>query len=381
MARRWLSAVLLGHAAVGGACAQDSVRGAQLYLRLPADVPSCVTCHGPDPTQGRNNILRAADNPAALQKALNDVGAMGFLKPVLGSAEVVDLAAYLGRVTAMANPQGPVGVWPPTLEFGTLSTGGVSPAHVVMLENRGAAAWQMQMPDIAAGPFSLVHDCPASLPPGGRCAATVRAEPVSVGASTGVLRVTADATWSPLPIGLVVGTRAGGVPVVAAQSPDAQLQFPSVALGAGHTLSWTLVSNGTQAATLGTATVTGPQASEFSIGGDCASGRVLAPAATCTIQLTHRPVVALRSRATLQVRSNGTNPATLELVGDARAAADPTPPSADPVAPGGGGGGCAAGPGATPRFDPTLLVLLALAALRLRARRTVTVQSRVFHMG
>lgn len=63
--------------------AQDALRGARQYLRLDAGVPSCLTCHGPDPAQGRNNLLRAADNPAALQKALNAVGAMGFLKGVL----------------------------------------------------------------------------------------------------------------------------------------------------------------------------------------------------------------------------------------------------------------------------------------------------------
>lgn len=355
------------------ASAQDGIRGAQLYLRLPGDVPSCVTCHGPDPTQGRNNVLRAADNPAALLKALNDVGAMGFLKPVLGGTDVVELAAYLGRVAAVANPQGPVGVWPPTVEFGTFSSGTVSPVHIVKLENRGGVAWQVLPPEIAAGPFTLVHDCPASLPPGGRCEARLRAEPALVGSSTGVLRFTADAAWSPLLVGLLVAARDGGVPALTALSPDAQLQFPPVALGASHTSSWTLISTGTQPATLGTATVSGPQASEFGITGDCTSGRVLAPSTTCTIQLTHQPVVALRSRATLQVRSNGSNPSTLELVGDARAVAEPAPPSADPVAPGAGGGGCAAGPAANSRFDPTLLVLLALAALGRRARRTVTV--------
>lgn len=61
----------------GAASAQDAVRGAQHYLQLPGGVQSCVGCHGPDPSQGRNNLLNAADRPATLQKALNAIGAMG----------------------------------------------------------------------------------------------------------------------------------------------------------------------------------------------------------------------------------------------------------------------------------------------------------------
>jgi mono/diheme cytochrome c family protein len=40
--------------------AQDAVRGAGLYLQLPGNLASCVSCHGPDPAANRNNLLRAA---------------------------------------------------------------------------------------------------------------------------------------------------------------------------------------------------------------------------------------------------------------------------------------------------------------------------------
>ena len=94
-----------------GAAAHDPQRGARLYLQLPA-AASCVSCHGPDPSQNRNNLLFAADRPAALQKALNGVGVMGYLKSVLGDPDVADIAAYLGRVVAEATTDAPIALWP-----------------------------------------------------------------------------------------------------------------------------------------------------------------------------------------------------------------------------------------------------------------------------
>jgi mono/diheme cytochrome c family protein len=46
--------------------AQDAVRGAALYLQLPGNLASCVSCHGPDPAANRNNLLRAAGQPLVL---------------------------------------------------------------------------------------------------------------------------------------------------------------------------------------------------------------------------------------------------------------------------------------------------------------------------
>ena len=113
--------------------AQDANRGAQLYLRLTGGVQSCVSCHGPDPTQGRNNILRAADNPAALQKALNTVGVMGYLKAALGEGDVADLSAYLGRVADDVQPGGAPGRLAPDARLRHLvSLGWASPVHRIL---------------------------------------------------------------------------------------------------------------------------------------------------------------------------------------------------------------------------------------------------------
>lgn len=120
-ARPFLAALALAAcaAAAQAQAAGDATRGAALYLQLPGMSTSCVGCHGPDPAANRNNLLRAADQPAALVKALNTVSAMGFLRDALDEARIADLSAYLGSVRSVAAADAPLALWPRTLEFGS----------------------------------------------------------------------------------------------------------------------------------------------------------------------------------------------------------------------------------------------------------------------
>jgi hypothetical protein len=290
-------------------------------------------------TQGRNNILRAADNPAALQKALNTVGVMGYLKAVVSEGDVSDLSAYLGRVEVMSAPTAPLAVWPPTLDFGSLSLGWASPVHRVLIENRSPANRTLPPLAVATGPFTLQTDCPSLIAPGGRCEVRVRAEPTVTGSSTGVLRGGADSGEASFLLGLVVEARTEGVAALAWQRPEERLAFTGTPVGGSQTLTWTLMSTGTQPFTLASPNLSGPQAGEFALGGDCTPGRTLPVAATCTLQVSHRPSGPLPSRAMLQLRGSGTHPAPLEVVGQAVAAASAEEPSLPPTASDSGGGG------------------------------------------
>jgi cytochrome c553 len=111
------------------ATAQDAANGAMLYMRLASDVRACVSCHGPDPGQNHNNILRAADDPAALTRVLNTVSAMGFLRSRLSDSDIADVSAFLGTVTRLNAPASPLRLWPITMEFGMAPAGraGVQP--------------------------------------------------------------------------------------------------------------------------------------------------------------------------------------------------------------------------------------------------------------
>lgn len=368
--QRLLRAVmaLLVASAACAALAQDAGRGAQLYLQLPGQTPSCVSCHGPDPTQNRNNILRAADRPTTLLRALNTVGVMGYLRDALDDAAIADLAAYLARVAVVAAPDAAVALWPTTLEFGRLPAGGVSPSQVVTLRNLGADALGLARPAMVGEGFLLSDDCPASLAPGASCAFTLRASTAVVGPAAATLQPGTSAPWSPP----MVGVSATVVQIGAGQlSADAALlDFGTLRPGARATRSITLTSHGTLPVTLGVATLTGPGRGQFQLDGACASGTVLMPGLQCVLQVEYAPGAAGSAQATLQWRSDGLNPGTVTLAGRAQALPAPPEPPVSAPAPSlsSGSGGCSLGP--PDRLgDMTHAVLLTLALIVVCCRR------------
>lgn len=320
--------------AAAPAAAQDALRGAQLYLRLDSGVPSCVSCHGHDPTQGRNNMLRAADDPAALQKALNAVGPMGYLKSVLSPADVADLSAYLGRVRAAANPQGAVASWPSTMDFGRLSDGAVSPEQRVTILNRASRSWQLE-PRVQGTGFEFVNDCPAQLAPGAACTVRLRARPVASGVATGALVWSADAEWSPLVVGLAIDSVPQAVGALAPLQPADFLRFEAQAVGATLEQAWPLLNRGSAAVTLQSLTVSGPQAGQFALAGDCAVGRTIPAGQGCTLLVRHAAQVPGPALAALQLNGDGTSPAVLGLTG--QGVAPPTTEPSVPPSPSAGG--------------------------------------------
>ena len=132
---RVLISLELAASTVGAHASGDALRGAALYLQLPGLETACVGCHRPDPAANRNNLLRAANQPAALLKALNTFSAMGFLRDALDEARIADLSAYLDRVLLTAALDAPLALWPRTIEFGSLGIGEVSAIHRVTLLN------------------------------------------------------------------------------------------------------------------------------------------------------------------------------------------------------------------------------------------------------
>lgn len=369
-----LSSVLLW---LPPALAQDAVRGAQLYLQLPT-VASCVSCHGPDPSQNRNNLLIAADTPQSLQKALNTVGAMGYLKSLLSETDVADLSAYLGRVIATAADSAPVALWPTTVEFGELLPAQVSPVHQVTLLNRrqvplSLSAARLEGP--SAAQFLLESDCPATLPAQSSCMLRLRAQPTVTGpaSATLVLESPGQSPWvTGVTASMPVAPGSGGV--LSFDLPQAAIAFAGTSLGDSAVREFRLVSHGTATVNLGVGTVTGPGRNVFRIEGDCSNFLALAPGTGCTVRLRFTPNAPGAAEATLQWRSDATNPGTVKVSGATLAAPEPVPPAA-PAAPSptptaepvGGGGGCSVAPPVR-RVDPVLpfAIVAALYALWLR---------------
>lgn len=380
------------------ALAQDAARGARLYLGLPAGDASCVECHGPDPGLDRNRLLNAARGPAAIDEALRKAAAMGYLAELLAPVDRADLSAFLALVSAEAEGTTPAQAWPWGLEFGRLTPGAAAAPQAVRLHNRsaGALALAPRLRELAPGGtagLSLVHDCPALLPPGAACTARLGLVAGAEG------RVLAALDWGDggaalRPVGVAATVGAGPVAVAGwrdAASAEAdgvvRLQAPALAEA---TATLTLRNDGVVPMVLGVPAITGPGRASFGLeaGADaCTAHAVLAPGAECRVRLRARAPASGVAEAALQWRNDGVHAPLRRL--EVRALAAPPPvgspppavvppgaapapapaPSPAPVAT--GGGGCsrmAVSPG---RLDPLLpgLVLLAVAVLALRARR------------
>jgi mono/diheme cytochrome c family protein len=335
--------------------AQDATRGAGLYLQLPG-VASCVSCHGPDLLANRNGFLRAADNPQALQKALNAVGVMGYLKPVLGETEVADLAAFLGRVAPLASGEAALQVWPLTAEFGKVGFGFGGGEQVVWIRNRGTLPLNLTPPQVVGEGFKMEHDCPSTLSAGMGCVVVVRFEASVLGAATGVVSITSGATAQPVLVALGAHTVPSVLGALQWQVASPLVVFNAPAQGDRSMQRLALVNAGLSDTVLANTSVIGPQAGAFVAGG-CAPGTVLAPSASCEMSVSYTRASSGAADATLQLRSDGHNPRSLALHAAATAAPTPPPPAA-PAAPSGGGGTSSVG----------WLVALALAAWRLARR-------------
>jgi hypothetical protein len=140
------AAALLSLAAVSESLAQDALRGKRLYLdaaRVTDSGMSCVDCHGVLPG-GLFGIGRAANDAAAVERAVDAVPQMTPLRGRLGAQDYADLAAYLGN-PAVPSPalrsavSGPAAtVSPNRLDFGVVSRNGQSASSRWHLVNEGS---------------------------------------------------------------------------------------------------------------------------------------------------------------------------------------------------------------------------------------------------
>lgn len=383
----------------------DAARGARLYLGLPGGENSCVECHGPDPGQNRNRLLFAAQGPAAISLAITKAAPMGYLRELLGEADLADLAAYLAIVNALVQDDAEQQVWPWGLEFGRRLAGETA-EHTVQLLNNAAQPLALS-PSLQSWPgdvgqLALAHDCPVLLPTGQSCSATVRLTTGAIGRVQASLRWQAAGLGGRAPVGISAQVVDGATPLgraTLAETAPAVLALrarPGQAAVAEHEL----VNTGNASLSLGTPAITGPGQTAFALaagGNACVAGQVLPPQGRCTLRISATaPAVGTRM-AVLQWRNDARHlpPWTLVVEADGLAApapapappppapAPPPPPAPPPVASPppspvppptvapapapAGGGGCSVAlePG---RPDPLMPLLLLAAALALASR-------------
>lgn len=347
--------------------AQDATQGAMLYMRLAADVRSCVACHGPDPGQNHNNILRAADNPAALTRVLNTVSAMGFLRSRLSDPDIADITAFLGTVARLNDAASVMRLWPLTLEFGTTGVGEASASQTLRLDNPSATTG---LPVIGVtssdAAVALRHNCPAVLPPSSGC--DIRATLTPSGSTLHRATVQVRAGLQTAFAGASGYGALGPLGRLRWRGNSATLVFGAAAPDTVQQQTLTLENTGVMPVVLGQASFIGPQGAQFRRTSGCDSGSVLQAGTACEMVLAYTANRFLLARATLQMRGDGGNPASVAVEGSALP--DATPHSPVAVVPE-SGGGCTMGPPSRSQTDISLLLaaLAALALTRLRRHR------------
>lgn len=346
------------------AVAQDAQRGAMLYMRLANNVASCASCHGPDPSQGRNNILFAADNPAKVIKSINNISAMGYLSSQVSEADASDISAFLGRVAQTTLNTSALRVWPWTLDFGTIQPGLDSAKQFVQIRNPSATVpLTISAITVNSADIALSTTCPTELASKASCDVELSMRPTTSGLHRASLLITAGGQLSAL------GVVGYGATLPVSRLAWTQPKTVSFSATQGSTVSTalTLSNPGPMPAVLGLINISGDQASQFKVASGCAIGSVLQAGTSCSLTLSYEAGSIAQSDAVLQLRSDQTNPPSVRLQG---IKSPQVVSESAPVAPSeGSGGGCAFTSDPTQSRDATLMAALLAAALALKRKR------------
>ncbi|HLJ16746.1 MAG TPA: choice-of-anchor D domain-containing protein [Bryobacteraceae bacterium] len=196
-----------------------------------------------------------------------------------------------------------------SLGFTALPIGSTSPAQTVTLTNTGAAP--LSVGSIAVtGDFSTTSTCGAVLSPAANCAISVTFTPAAPGTRSGLLTVTDNTGGIAGSTQTVLLSGAGQAVPLVSLSPTT-LTFASTSIGTtSNAQAVTLTNTGSAALTVTGVTATG----NFAQVNNCPAS--IAPATSCTINVTFTPMSAGNLFGTISIADNATNaPQTVSLSG------------------------------------------------------------------
>jgi hypothetical protein len=351
---------------------QDAFRGRDLYLNAAATkgtpMRSCVQCHGLPP----DSKLKGA-SVSQLYGAFASVNEMSGFITAFTLADVTDLSAFLADPSAVPTPL--PAIEPLVLRFAA-PLAASSPPVTVTLRNDGAAPLRLAADPIGLdGTGAVAFTVAASsctpkavLAPAASCQFELRFTPQQMLATAAQMIVRYDSIDRPTSVAL------SGLPQPRARFTYSipGLAFAARPLGEPAPAQSVHVFNaGSAPLAVAERRLDGMAATDFGVDG-CAAGTVLAPGATCRLEVAFNPSAAGARGATLTLASpDAVEPMTLTLSGEGIAAgarATPAPPVPTPSLPqppaasttnaGGGGSLSLAG----------WLALLVAGALRWRNR-------------
>lgn len=225
---------------------------------------------------------QATGSPAS--PATSDTGVLVIESDAISSPDFIDLAGSAApiyvAVPANAAPLAAYTASQSSLTFDSTQTGNASAAQTITLSNTGTTT--LHIANLQTTPdFTLQSGCTV-IAPGGSCLISVAFTPQSAGAKISALEITSDAA-NALDFISLLGTDA--TPASLTLSP-ASLDFGSVLVGSASTLPIQITNTGATAATFNGLSTTG----DYAIAGSCpAVGNALAPATSCTLEVTFAP--------------------------------------------------------------------------------------------
>src|SRR4030095_10032455 len=314
--------------------AQDALRGKALYANTNGAPISCAdsTCHGPDPTQDRDNILKGANNaPAILNAIASKVPEMRFLSAYVSNQNALDIAAYLANPNVAPAPR--ISAAPASIPFAATNVGSASAVSAVAVSNTGTA--NLVLSGVAVGgshasEFRLEASstCRAgsTLAPRASCRADLTFRPASAGAKSASLTITHNAPGGTTSVALTGTANIAPTPSITVSPPA--IAFPATTAGGSSAVrSVTASHSGTAALVFSAIAATGANANDFRIEptSTCSTSSSVAPASSCRVDLTFRPTVIGAEAALLVFTHNAASgSSSVALSGTGTPAAAPT---------------------------------------------------------
>lgn len=205
---------------------------------------------------------------------------------------------------------------------------GTSSTQTVTVSNQGSAAVSLSGVSFLGpqgGEFARTGgSCASTLAAGASCTMTVAFTPAAAGTRVGTLSVSHSAAGSPATV-VLTGLGTSGVSPALASNTEGLVFAPQGVNSTSSAQTVTLTNSGNATLTFTTLAVAGPQMSDFVLsGGTCSPSTPLAAGASCTVQLSARPLSMGHKVAHLVMTSDAVNgTVTIPLVSKGLAASVP----------------------------------------------------------
>lgn len=225
-----------------------------------------------------------------------------------GSIAITDSASDSPQVAKLLGNGITLSLSPPSASFASQIINTTSAAQtltVTNVTNSPVSNYGVSAIDIGLGvDFAATNNCGASLGAGASCTIGITFHPAALGTRYQYFYVADSAADSPQSFFVTgTGAAAAGSPILSLVPPS--LTFPTQPVGTNGSPQTIVVTNtGTGSATIRTVTLSGTNASDFSISGDTCTGATVAVSATCSFSVTFTPSASGARLAQANLTSN-----------------------------------------------------------------------------